>query len=257
MLNFLIKPSLIAGLLLGLITSENARGADTNEIPGVTAVQFFRAVDWSARVKSEFESQQDYINRINASFKWTGTPVWVELGGHLGRFAYDAENKKATVGVPCDFSGLVRPKDEDRFMVFSTNWFAGVETLSNDLGSQFQATNYEGIACDFALENFRKLPKQVKPKIPGMNLGLVFPIEPQKARALKESKDSELCFLVRVESLEHAEIDEVGTPAIFESPNGLKVSKQVLPARLLGIRVINRATGEVLAEWVGDKKLRR
>jgi len=219
-------------------------GVQTNNVEPIPASDFFKSIHWDQLKKSEFESQAEYAARIEKGFEFAGKPIWLEASDSEISFSYDAEDKKATIGLLPESGG---PSSNGLFCLSSTNWSIGHREEQNAFGAKVDVAYFEGEKYEIKILNLNDLPQEVRPDT--IRLGFVFKFDP--ARAEFASKNKTLRFLLRVvvDHIRDADKSTSATTPTLGMPDCFMVHTYELPVRLIALKVIDKKSATTLASW--------
>ena len=210
-------------------------------IPTAQAETFFHQVQWTNLVKSPFESAAEYTNRIKSECDLEGKKVWIEVSGSAAFFTYNAEDKQAAIGLR-GYDGV--------FPVCVSNLPSYRDMRQNTYGAQAEVTHEWRKSADFRFANLASLPGIVSDPAFTIPLRLIFPLAAQRANDKTSKNELKLLICVEIGNMAEAKITNVlGLQATIASPVSSGSTHYQIPAKLIGMRVVDKTSDSVLAEW--------
>ncbi len=199
----------------------------------IPAFNFFKAIPWDALKKTEFESRNEFLSRIQKIPSPT-SPVWIAVGTNAVSLEYDAENKIAQAVISYPLLAIEgQSADAQRITVLNFRALNG-EIQGAKVVDQFE----------FTIQN--PLPVELTN---AYGIKLTVPLSGSRAKELFESGKLRMHLKIAVNNLTNAQqfieykhSDEYG-PWIDMA--------QDVPVDLLGAKLIDISSGEVISSW-GD-----
>ncbi|MGO9587854.1 MAG: hypothetical protein ACLP2Y_16860 [Limisphaerales bacterium] len=203
----------------------------STELNGViSAFYFFKGIPWDALKKTEFESTNEFLSRIQ-TISPPASPIWIAVDTNAVSLEYDAESKvcQAFITHPLFVTGGQTPAY--RLTVYTVRAMNG-EINEAKVVDNFELTIQNPLPAELTYAN---------------GIKLVAPISGSRAKELFESGNLRVLLKIEVNSLTNAQqfieykhSDDFG-PWVDMA--------QDVPVDLLGAKLINIASGEVISSW--------